>query len=556
MFTRFDEIESSVHAPQDRRLFIGLKPYVFVVIGIVFLTTIGAAWAQYLVYGLPKDPSLTLLTATEVSVKGFPSWLILCHWINFFFLVILIRSGLSILFDHPRLYFNNGCTPGSEWLKFTPIHVPKDKLWTAKDDARYISPLISLPGYRHSVGIARGWHFIHLLFFILNGIVFIALLFASGQWARIIPASWHILPDAWSVFVHYATFNMPVEPDGFYHYNALQQFSYFGAIFILAPLAIISGVCMSPAIENRFHWLPKLFINRQGARSVHFLVMLAYVAYIVIHVTMVVKTGFVGNMNHITLGTDNPSSTTGLYIGVAIILFTAVFFVYAHWASWNTPRWVQGTDAFINGNLWRSTINKLKPRSYFKKKDISPFLWPNGKLPTSEVWIKLAKNKFKDYKLKIGGLVENPVELSLNDLKNLGKEQNITMHHCIQGWSGVAEWGGVPLKTIVGLVKPYSSASTVVFYSFGEGLYGGVYYDTHTLDNCLKPESILAWEMNYETLSEVYGAPLRLRVENQLGYKMVKWIERIEFVETHKTIGKGYGGKNEDDEYYDLLADV
>ncbi|MBW7846369.1 MAG: molybdopterin-dependent oxidoreductase, partial [Bacteroidia bacterium] len=86
--------------------------------------------------------------------------------------------------------------------------------------------------------------------------------------------------------------------------------------------------------------------------------------------------------------------------------------------------------------------------------------------------------------------------------------------------------------------------------------YGGMYYDTITLDNCLKPASILAWEMNYELLSEVHGAPLRLRVENQLGYKMVKWIERIEFVETYKTIGKGYGGKNEDDEYFDLIANV
>ncbi|MGV8946905.1 MAG: molybdopterin-dependent oxidoreductase [Lutibacter sp.] len=556
MFTHFNDIEKPVHHPQDRKLVIRLKPYVFLIIGIAFLITIGAAWAQYLILGLPEDPSLALLSTTEVSVKGFPLWLILGHWVNFFFLVILIRSGLSILFDHPRLYFNEGCKPDSEWLKFTPIKVPKDKLWTAKDDARYISPLFSLPGYRHTVGIARGWHFIHVPFFVLNGIIFIVLLFASNQWLRIIPTSWQIIPDAWNVFVHYATFNLPVEPNGFYHYNALQQLTYFGVIFILAPLAMLSGMSMSPAIENRFHWLPKLFGNRQGARSVHFLVMLSYVVYIIIHVTMVAVTGLVRNMNHITLGTDNPSSKTGLYIVIGIILFTIAFFVYAHWVSWNKPRWVQKIDAFINGNLWESTINKLKPKSYYKKEDISPFFWPNGKLPTSETWKELSKNNFKDYKLKVGGLVENPVELSLDELMKLGKEQNITLHHCIQGWSGVAEWGGLPLKTLVDLVKPHSSATTVVFYSYGEGLYGGIYYDTHTLENCLKPKSILAWEMNYEPLSEIYGAPIRLRVENQLGYKMVKWVERIEFVETHKTIGKGFGGKNEDDEYFDLLANT
>jgi DMSO/TMAO reductase YedYZ molybdopterin-dependent catalytic subunit len=164
-------------------------------------------------------------------------------------------------------------------------------------------------------------------------------------------------------------------------------------------------------------------------------------------------------------------------------------------------------------------------------------------------------NDFKDYKLKVGGLVENPVELSLTDLKNMVMEQNITMHHCIQGWSGIAEWGGLPIKALVELVKPHPSVTTVVFYSFGEGLFGGDYYDTHTLDNCLKPAAILAWEMNYQPLTKEHGAPLRLRVENQLGYKMVKWISKIEFVATYENICKGHGGKNEDDEYFDLLAD-
>jgi thiosulfate reductase cytochrome b subunit len=556
MFTHFNQAEKAVHFPEDRKLFIGLKPFIFVIIGIALLATVGLAWLQFLIFGLPSDPSEAFLTTTEVSVKGFPMWLIFCHWINFFFLVILIRSGLSILFDHPRLYFNEGCEPGSEWLKFTPITVPKDRLWTAKDDARYISPLIGLPGYRHTVGIARGWHFIHVPFFVLNGIIFVVYLFTTDQWLRIVPTSCQIIPDSWSVFVHYATFNLPIEPNGFYHYNALQQLTYFCVIFILAPLAMLSGMSMSPAIENRFHWLPKLFGNRQGARSVHFIVMISYVVFIIIHVSMVAITGLVRNMNHITLGTDNPTSTTGLYIGIGIILFTIVFFVHAHWVSWKRPRWVQKVSAAINGNLWETTINKLKPSPYFKKEDISPFFWPNGKLPTSDEWKNLATNKFRDFKLKVTGLVENPVELSLDKLMNLGKEQNITMHHCIQGWSGVAEWGGLPIKVIVDLVKPHSSVTTVAFYSFGDGLYGGVYYDAHTLDNCLKPGSILAWEMNYEPLSEVYGAPLRLRVENQLGYKMVKWIERIEFVETHETIGKGYGGKNEDDEYFDLLANT
>jgi len=177
-------------------------------------------------------------------------------------------------------------------------------------------------------------------------------------------------------------------------------------------------------------------------------------------------------------------------------------------------------------------------------------------MPDSKEWKDLLENNFKDYKLKIYGLVENPVELSLDDLKKINKEETINMHTCIQGWTGIAEWGGIPISKIIDLVKPHPNVTAIVFYSFGEGLYGGFYYDTNTLDNCLKPKSILAWEMNYQPLPLEYGAPLRLRVENQLGYKMVKWISAIEFIESYKNIGKGFGGKNEDDEYFDLLANT
>lgn len=556
MFTSFNEAEREIRFPKDRRWYMGIKPIALIIVLILFLLTVGVAWFQFMVFGLPPDPSVNFPALSSSDPQGFPMWLSLSHWVNFFFLIMIIRSGLSILADHPRLYWNRGCSPNSEWLRFTPIKVPDDRVYTAKEDGRYLNPIIGLPGYRHSVGIARAWHFITVPFFLLNGLGFTVLLFYTNQWKRLVPVSWQIIPDSWNIFVHYATFHLPVEPNGFFHFNALQQISYFGVVFLLAPIAMLSGMSMSPAIENRFHWLPKLFGNRQGARSVHFLVMLAYLVFIIIHVALVVATGLTRNMNHITVNTDSALSHSGLYIGSAIILFTIGFGFLAHWISWQQPRSLQRTEAAINGTLWLNTINKLKPKLYYKQKDISPYFWVNGKMPVSEEWKKLATNQFKDFKLSIGGLVENPVELSLADLQRMGLEQNITMHHCIQGWSGIAEWGGLPIKSLIELVKPHPSVTAVVFYSFGEGLYGGTYYDTHTLDNCLKPESILAWEMNYQPLPEKYGAPLRLRVENQLGYKMVKWVCKIEFLSTHEHIGKGFGGKNEDDEYFDLLADT
>ncbi len=556
MISHLSQGARAVHYPADRRPFMAIKPYMMIIFGTLIFFSVAIAWFQYLFSGLPVDPSTLFQTISATDPTGFPVWISLSHWVNFIFLTLIIRSGLSILVDHPRLYWNNGCTPGTEWIRLTPLKVPKDKMWTAKEDSRYISPVLGLPGYRHTIGIARVWHFLTVPFFILNGIIFIFLLFYTNQWKRLVPVSWKILPDSWSVFVHYITFHFPAEPNGFYHFNALQQLSYFGVVFILAPLAMLTGMAMSPAIENRFHWFPKLFGNRQSARSIHFMVMVCYLFFIVIHVTLVATTGLIRNMNHIVMGNDKTNNSSGLCIGIAIVLFTTALCFLAYWLSWNRQRSLQYVQASINGTLWRSTINIFKPRPYYNKKDISAYFWPNGKMPSSEIWKKLAENNFKDYKLKIGGLVDKPVELSLDELKNLGKEQNITMHNCIQGWTGIAEWGGIPISKIVEIVKPHFSVTTVAFYSFGEGLYGGVYYDTNTLDNCLKPQSILAWEMNYKPIPLEHGAPIRLRIENQLGYKMVKWIASIEFLETHKRIGKGFGGKNEDEEYFDLLADT
>jgi DMSO/TMAO reductase YedYZ molybdopterin-dependent catalytic subunit len=168
----------------------------------------------------------------------------------------------------------------------------------------------------------------------------------------------------------------------------------------------------------------------------------------------------------------------------------------------------------------------------------------------------LADDSFKQYRLRIYGLVDNPVELSLADLIAKGKKTQITLHHCIQGWSGIAEWGGLPLSELIKLVRPKPRALAVVFYSFGEGTEGGEFYDSLSLVDALHPQTLLAYEMNFKPLGPLHGAPLRLRVESQLGFKMVKWIRAIEFVDDVGQIHKGEGGYNEDNEYFGELANI
>ena len=106
------------------------------------------------------------------------------------------------------------------------------------------------------------------------------------------------------------------------------------------------------------------------------------------------------------------------------------------------------------------------------------------------------------------------------------------------------------------LVRPKPNVRAVVFYASSEGAAGGQYYDSHTIENVRHPQTLLAYEMNYRPLEDLHGAPLRLRVENQLGFKMVKWIDAIEFAEDVRRVYKGRGGYAEDNEFFDSMADI
>ena len=181
--------------------------------------------------------------------------------------------------------------------------------------------------------------------------------------------------------------------------------------------------------------------------------MCAFVVFIIAHVTMVALTGFVRNMNHIVMGTDN-TNPIGLYLGLAGIGVVVLVNVLANWMAWRHPRAVQHAAKAIVTPVMGFLLDRAAPEAEFGREDISPFFWANGKMPTCDEWKTLAADDFKDYRLKVYGLVENPVELSLDDLRALGKKTQITLHHCIQGWSGIAEWGGLPLAELVKLVRP------------------------------------------------------------------------------------------------------
>jgi len=272
------------------------------------------------------------------------------------------------------------------------------------------------------------------------------------------------------------------------------------------------------------------------------------IIFIFIHTLMVFVTGFVGNVNHMTLGTDT-NSWVGVALYAAWMLVVVVFWLIASPLTIKHPRKIQHAGRFLIGGI-KGLLERPHARATYTEKDISPYLWTNGERPESEAYRQLKEGNWAQYRLRISGLVENPTELSYAELLGMRRNDQITQHYCIQGWSGIAKWAGVPMSAICELVKPSPNAKWVVFYSFADGAVGGRYYDCHPIGNMYDEQTILAYEMNGEPLNESHGAPLRLRDEVELGFKHVKWIEAIEFVESFEERGAGYGGYNEDQEFY------
>jgi sulfoxide reductase catalytic subunit YedY len=402
------------------------------------------------------------------------------------------------------------------------------------------------PGPAPYIGLARWWHFSVNLLWTLNGFVFYVLLFSTEQWRRLVPVTWDVFPAALSTAIQYASLNFPVD-EGWTRYNGLQQITYFITVFIAAPVSIATGLLQSPAISNKLGWSEGL-LNRQAARSIHFISFAWFVFYILAHGVMVFVTGLRQNTNHIFAGVDDASWT-----GIVPFVLSMVVVGWA-WAvvsplTIRHARLVQHTGKFMIGWL-KGLVEWWDPKHQLSEAEISPHFWPNGTMPKSDEFDALVADRFMHYRLRVGGLVEHAREFSLADLQAMPKQEQITEHFCIQGWSGVAKWGGVPMRHILDLVRPLAEARYAVFYSLADGSDGGRYYDVHKLANMHHALTILAYEMNGAPVSVLHGAPLRLRCENELGFKMVKWIAAIEFVHDFADLGAGEGGYNEDHEFF------
>jgi DMSO/TMAO reductase YedYZ molybdopterin-dependent catalytic subunit len=190
------------------------------------------------------------------------------------------------------------------------------------------------------------------------------------------------------------------------------------------------------------------------------------------------------------------------------------------------------------------SADQLAPE--FTEADIKQDQHPNGSVePDTDDYIDLQENNFADYQLVVDGLVERPSSFTLEAIRALPSRTQITRHDCVEGWSCIAKWQGAPLAQILDSVGVKPEAQYVVFHCFDaieRSLSGEVlYYESIDLVDARHPQTILAYAMNDKPLPVANGAPLRVRVERQLGYKMAKYIRRIELVSDYATIGEGHG---------------
>lgn len=491
----------------------------------------------------------------------FPVWLQATHLINFVLIGMLLRSGWEILSSLPRLWWSNDSAPGKEWLRFTKRKLPKEEgVYTSLMDEHSLSPLISLPG-KENIGLGRHWHGLSVMLWVLNGLVYVILLFATGLWRRIIPTSWDIFPEAWDSFVVYAGFGVP-SIEHFQPYDALQMLGYTFVIFILAPFMMLTGVAMAPAIRSRYPWYVKMWGGHQGARSLHFIGMVLMAGFIVMHVSLVFLVHRENNVVHMVFGdVDTARYAQGLVIMIATIVAVVIFWISLSY--WTLSDRVRAHNFLVPvTEIGRKLfLNWMRPRSSeqtsYTQKDISEFHWTNGLPPTLEEspeWITARDNDWDGYTITLGDDISGASKvLTLHDIRQLPQTTYIATHTCMQGWSATSEWSGVRLTELLALLGPRpEGANYVMVESYGlaqkmiDNRPREPFYAAFDIETMNEKDTILAIDRNGEALDIHLGAPARVRVESNHGYKMVKWVRSIRWIADYADYGDGRGGTRED----------
>jgi DMSO/TMAO reductase YedYZ molybdopterin-dependent catalytic subunit len=213
---------------------------------------------------------------------------------------------------------------------------------------------------------------------------------------------------------------------------------------------------------------------------------------------------------------------------------------------------VLGLGEKATHKIQRLIVPRKAMAQEFTETDLSPQFRSNGtSMPDNPKYMALAAEGFTHYRLVVGGLVERPMTFSLADIRKFPSRTQITRHDCVEGWSAIGMWKGARLSALLEAVHLKPNARYIVFHCADPMEEDGSspYYESIDLEDAFHPQTILAYELNGKPLPIPNGAPLRLRLERQLGYKMAKYVMRLEIVEDFSRIARGKGGYWEDHGY-------
>ncbi len=217
---------------------------------------------------------------------------------------------------------------------------------------------------------------------------------------------------------------------------------------------------------------------------------------------------------------------------------------------------VLGAGEGLTRRAQRLVIDRTALAPEYTTHEMSPIFRTNGNvLPASSAYQTHAGEGFAHWRLAVSGLVRRPLALSLAQIKAMPARTQITRHDCVEGWSAIGKWTGAPLKLVLDGAGVLPAARFAVFHC-ADDFSGTPYYESIDLIDAYHPQTILAWGMNDQLLSIGHGAPLRLRIERQLGYKQAKYIVAVELTDSLDRIGGGKGGYWEDSIGYQWYAGI
>lgn len=201
-------------------------------------------------------------------------------------------------------------------------------------------------------------------------------------------------------------------------------------------------------------------------------------------------------------------------------------------------------------NLNHAVIGTRGMARLYAESDVDRDFRVNGlDTPSDASYGGLVRGDFHRYKLVVDGLADRPQAYTLAQLRSMPLQTQITRHDCVEGWSAIGKWQGVPLATVLAAAQPKANARYVIFHCFDKDDQNNPYYESLDLHEAAHPQTLLSLDLNDKPLDPDHGAPVRLRIPTQLGYKSAKWVKRIELAADFTSLYGGNGGYWEDQGY-------